>query len=178
MSWVIAMKETIKQAAVSLENFRLPRYHEIPNVGLYLEQTGQYINEYLEPVLPGCLTGSMISNYVKKDLVSNPVKKRYSRDQIVALICIAVTKTVLTLEDIQVLLSMQRRLGDNQTVYNFFCAELEGALDDVFGIGPAPEGLPADVMDEQLLIRKAVVAVAHKLYLDTYLRVLAESERV
>jgi hypothetical protein len=172
------MKEATRQRiSDSVKNFSLPRYDDLPSMGLYLEQTTKYLNDCLSLVMDAPLTTSMISNYVKKDLVSNPIKKRYNRDQIVALICIAVTKTVLTLEDIQVLVAMQRRLGDNRTVYDFFCEELESALADVFGIGPAPQCLPADVMDEQLLIRKAVVAVAHKLYLDTYLRVLAESER-
>jgi len=171
-------QEMKTQIIAPVQAFHLPRYQEVPDVGLYLEQVTSYISNIVAPMKSITITGSMISNYVKKDLVSNPIKKRYSRDQIAALICIAVTKTVLTLEDIQVLLSMQRRLGDNGTVYNFFCQEMEDALGDVFGIGPAPEALPADVMDEKLLIRKAVVAVAHKLYLDTYLRVLAESEQI
>ncbi|MBR5559368.1 MAG: DUF1836 domain-containing protein [Oscillospiraceae bacterium] len=173
------MRNEMKARIVApVQEFRLPRYQEVPDVGLYLEQVTSYISNIVSPLQSITITGSMISNYVKKDLVSNPVKKRYSRDQIVALICIAVTKTVLTLEDIQVLLSMQRRLGDNRTVYDFFCQEMEDALNAVFGTGPDIEVLPPDVMDEKLLICKAVVAVAHKLYLDTYLRVLAESEQV
>jgi len=173
------MREEMKtRVEAPVQGFRLPRYQEVPDVGLYLEQVTGYISNLLSPLGSISITGSMISNYVKKDLVSNPVKKRYSRDQIVGLICIAVAKTVLSLEDIQVLLSMQRRLGDNQTVYNFFCQELEESLYNVFGLGPVPAVLPNDVQDEQLLIRKTVVAVAHKLYLDTYLRVLAESEGI
>jgi len=35
---------------VSIENFRLPRYREIPNVGLYLDQTVKYINPFLAPL--------------------------------------------------------------------------------------------------------------------------------
>ena len=30
-------------------NKKMPRYNEIPNVGLYLEQVVTYINEVLEP---------------------------------------------------------------------------------------------------------------------------------
>ena len=71
------MKETTKQRiAYSVKDFRLPRYHEIPNVGLYLEQTSKYIAECLAPIQETAITSSMISNYVKKDLVSNPIKKR------------------------------------------------------------------------------------------------------
>ena len=173
------MREEMKtRVSAPVVGFRLPRYQEVPDVGLYLEQVTGYISNLLSPLGSISITGSMISNYVKKDLISNPIKKRYSRDQIVGLISIAVAKTVLSLEDIQVLITMQRRLGDNQTVYNFFCQELEESLRDVFGLGVAPEALPADVQEEQLLIRKTVVAVAHKLYLDTYLRVLAETEGI
>ena len=69
--------------------FTLPDYDQIPNVGLYLEQVTKYLNEYLEPL--GCtpLTGSMISNYVKKGLVKNPVKKQYDREHIARLLVIA-----------------------------------------------------------------------------------------
>ena len=51
MPMVIKMKETTKQRiADSVHNFRLPRYSEFPNVGLYLEQTSKYISECLAPV--------------------------------------------------------------------------------------------------------------------------------
>ena len=65
--------QTKALAAESFRNFRLPRYEEIPNVGLYLEQTTKYIAEYLNPVQEGALTASMISNYVKKHLITSPV---------------------------------------------------------------------------------------------------------
>ena len=43
----------------AVEKFRLPRYSEIPSVGLYLEQTTKYINSLLSP-LGFEITGSMI----------------------------------------------------------------------------------------------------------------------
>ena len=89
------MKPEIKQQVAEVfRDFRLPRYHEIPNVGLYLEQITKYICESLAPLQENVLTSSMISNYVKKNLISNPVKKLYSRDQIAYLIFIAIAKTV------------------------------------------------------------------------------------
>ena len=77
------MKQEMKeQIAQSVADFRLPRYHEIPNVGLYLEQATKYVCEYLAPLGEYTLTPSMISNYVKKGLIANPVKKQYGRDHI------------------------------------------------------------------------------------------------
>ena len=76
------MKQEIKQQiGQSVQGFRLPRYQEIPDVGLYLEQATKYICRYLSPILETPLTASMISNYVKRGLLSSPVKKQYSRDQ-------------------------------------------------------------------------------------------------
>lgn len=49
--------------------FRLPRYAQIPEVGLYLEQVVRYINARLAPLGEPELTGSMVSNYVKQKLV-------------------------------------------------------------------------------------------------------------
>ena len=49
----------------TIEGFRLPRYREIPNVGLYLEQVAKYINGYLNVLGYADITPSMISNYVK-----------------------------------------------------------------------------------------------------------------
>ena len=103
----------------------LPNYDQIPDVGLYLEQVTKYLNAYLEPLGCAPLTGSMISNYVKKDLVKNPVKKQYGREHIARLLMIAVAKTVLSLEEIQQLLKSQ---PEGEAPYAAFCAAFLGAL--------------------------------------------------
>jgi hypothetical protein len=175
MSWVIAMKETIKQAAVSLENFRLPRYHEIPNVGLYLEQTGQYINEYLEPVLPGCLTSSMISNYVKKGLISSPVKKQYGREQIAYLLFIAVAKQVLSLDALQSFIRVQQKSYSLETAYNYFVAEFENQLQYCFELKASPEQVGTDELsNEKRLLYSCIGSVTQKIYLEKCLQIISK----
>lgn len=57
----------------SARDYRMPRYKEIPNVGLYLEQTVKYINECLAPIEIS-ITPSMLSNYVKKGYIDRPIK--------------------------------------------------------------------------------------------------------
>ena len=135
--------------------FTLPDYDQIPNVGLYLEQVTKYLNEYLEPL--GCtpLTGSMISNYVKKGLVKNPVKKQYDREHIARLLVIAVSKTVLSLEEVQQLLQAHPA---GQQGYEAFCTTFLGQLEEVFA--KPPRGLLPDTM----------CAVAQKLYLERTFR--------
>ena len=48
-----------------IKTFRLPRFREIPDMGLYLDQTVKYINRFLEPLGGMEITSSMVSNYVK-----------------------------------------------------------------------------------------------------------------
>ena len=174
MTWVITMKDTIKKASASLENFRLPRYHEIPNVGLYLEQTGQYINEYLEPVLPGCLTSSMISNYVKKGLISNPTKKQYCREQIAYLFFIAVAKQVLSLDALQNFIRVQQSSYRLEIAYNYFVAEFENQLEYCFELKSSPEKVGEDQLsNEKRLLYSCIGSVTQKIYLEKCLRIIA-----
>ena len=91
------MSKSVKQHIVeSVCGFRLPRYKEIPDMGLYLEQTTKYINGYLKPL--GCMeiTTSMLSNYVKKGLVPNPVKKQYFAEHIAYLFFVTIAKTIIS----------------------------------------------------------------------------------
>ena len=157
-----------------IRNFRLPKYSEIPNVGLFLEQTSKYISDIIEP-LPGIsITGSMISNYVKKKLISNPIKKQYDRDQIAYLIAIGICKSVLSLEHIQVLFDLQKQVSNSESAYEYFRETFEGLLFYVFGIN---ETIPDDDREptrERILLRNTVIAIVHKIYLESSISILGE----
>jgi len=117
-----------KKSAEELAEFRLPRYKEITDVGLYLEQTVRLINTALSPLGETELTASMVSNYVKKKLVANPRKKLYYAEHIAELLIIAVVKNAVALEDIRLYLERQREWGDAETAYNAFCGDFERLL--------------------------------------------------
>ena len=68
-------KEVQNRITADIAAFRLPRYAQIPEVGLYLEQVVRYINARLAPLGEPELTGSMVSNYVKQKLVPAPVHR-------------------------------------------------------------------------------------------------------
>ena len=156
----------------SVRNFALPRYEEIPNVGLYLEQTSKYISEYLACLGDFALTGSMISNYVKKGLILNPVKKQYNREQIAYLIFIAVAKSVLSMEDIGLLIQMQKDAYESQKAYEYFRMELENVLFFVFGLKDTLDNVGSDQTDTKNMLRTVIVTAAHKTYLDKYFAAL------
>ena len=119
-----------------IEHFRMPRYREIPGIGLYLDQTIKYLNVVLTPL--GCVecTPSMVSNYVKKGYIDKPVKKLYNEQQIAYLLMILIAKLVLSMDNIEILL---HRYGDADfaDIYNRFCDIFEENLQRVFGLSGA-----------------------------------------
>lgn len=174
MPMVIEMNESTKQSiAASVQDFRLPRYNEIPNVGLYLEQTSKYIAECLAPVQEAAITNSMISNYVKKGLISNPVKKLYYRDQIAHLMFIMLAKSVVSLDNLYHFIRLQERTYPTERAYNYLCDEFENLLQYVFGLKSSVENVGVDSTDEKLMLRNTIITIAHKIYLDKCFEALA-----
>ncbi len=148
-----------------IQSFKFPTYDQIPDVGLFLEQVTKYINSYLEP-LHIQMTSSMISNYVKKKMVSNPVKKQYYRDQIAYLFFIAISKSVLSLEDVQLFIHMQQESYTSEVAYTYFCTRFESVLQQVFGVKKEGDRLSSS-SQEQAMLEYIVVTAANKIYLDS-----------
>ena len=171
------MNTTLKRLmAEPILEFRMPRYGELPNMGLYLEQTTKYISEYLAPLQEGAITSSMISNYVKKGLVASPVKKQYSREQIAYLMFIALAKNVLSLDDLTRFIQLQQRTYTAKTAYDYFCAELENVLQYVFGLKDHVDSVGEDTTDEKFMLRATIVTMAHKIYPEKCFVALAAEE--
>ena len=158
-----------RQMAESVRGFRLPRYAEIPTVGLYLEQTIKYINGFLAPL--GCLelTGSMVSNYVKKGLIPAPVKKQYFAEQICYLFFVALAKNLTSMENIDLLISVQRGTYTLPVAYDYMCRELENMLFYFFGLKERPEELGETESDEKNLLRGLIMSAANVIYLNNYI---------
>lgn len=169
-------QESKRLIAQSLNGFRLPRYQEIPDVGLYLEQATKYICRYLAPIQENALTASMISNYVKKGLIPNPVKKQYSRDQLAYLLFIAVAKNVLSLDALADFIRLQQRTYELPRAYDYFCQQFEWMLKFCFELTDTIEDLGADSTDEKRLLSTCVAAVVQKVYLEKCLAEIAREE--
>ncbi len=157
-----------------IDSFSLPEYEMIPDVGLFLEQVVKYITPFMDALGEESLTGSMISNYVKKKIIPNPVKKQYYRDQIATLIFIAVAKTVMSLDDIQLMLTMQLESYPTKDAYDYFRRELGNTLSYVFGL--KEKRTEEDMNPKKILLRNMIIAVCHKVYLDKHLKEVREKE--
>lgn len=173
----MAMKQETKlKISQSVQTFRLPRYQQIPNMGLYLEQASKYICEYLAPLGDNALTPSMISNYVKKGLIASPQKKQYSRDQLAYLFFIAVAKNVLSLDALAGFIRLQSRTYSLEQAYDYFCQEFENLLFFSFELKDTIESEYDSVSDEKRLLYSCIVAVVQKVYLEKCLQAIAREE--
>ena len=154
-----------------IQGFHLPRYQDLPNMGLYLEQTTKYINHFLAPL--GCIeiTSSMISNYVKKGLIPSPVKKQYYADQLAYLFFISIAKQVLSMENIIALIERQKKTYTIPVAYDYFCMELENMLYFIFGLTDTVEEVGVTQTHERNMLRSLIVAAAQIIYLDRCLAV-------
>ena len=168
--------QTKQKIADSIRPFHLPRYEEIPDSGMYLEQTAKYICECLNPVFGNAITTSMISNYVKKDLIDNPVKKQYNREQIAYLIFIAVAKNVMSLDGLINFIALQKRTYDLRKAYDYFCDQFEVTLFYTAEINDTMDIVGEDTADEKKLLFSCIVAVTQKIYLEKCLEAIVAEE--
>lgn len=167
-------QETKQKVQNSVRDFSLPPYEQIPDVGLYLDQVTKYINGYLRPLGDYVLTASMISNYVKKGLVSSPVKKQYNREQIAYLFFIAVAKTVLSLDALTGFIEVQKRSYPLQTAYEYFGRQMVSMLRLNFELSDEPYRGEMESTDEKRLFSSCISAVTQKIYLEKCLSAIAE----
>jgi hypothetical protein len=166
-----ALKQQLQGPA---RNFRLPRYAEITNVGLYLDQVTRFVNTYLSQI--GCaeLTPSMVSNYVKQKTIPGPARKSYSADSIAYLVFVAFVKNVVSMEDIRLLEEMQRASYSTETAYDYFCAEFENVLRTVFGVQESMGEVGVTHTEQKEILRTVILASVRKIYLDGYLRAVRQ----
>ena len=167
-------QETKEKVQNQIREFSLPSYEHIPDVGLYLDQVTKYINGYLEQLGDYALTPSMISNYVKKGLLSNPVKKQYDREQIAYLFFIAVAKTVLSLDALTGFIEVQKRSYPLNTAYEYFSRQMVSMLRQHFELSDDAYVGERESTDEKRLFCCCISAVTQKIYLEKCLSAIAE----
>lgn len=158
--------------AASMKSFVLPKYDQLPSMGLYLEQTTKYLNQCLAPLQYFEITSSMIRNYVKMGLVKNPVKKQYYGDHIAHLIVITILKPAMSLEDIRRLFKLAKEVYPDEKSYNYFCTELTNTLDYRMGLSSELNSIGDSETLEKEMLRTAITAVSHIIYLNYCFRAI------
>lgn len=145
------------------QDFSFPAYEEIPEMGLYLKQVVRYIDSVLHPLGIQPLTASMVSNYVKQGLIASPVRKMYYREQIACLMFIAVTKNILSMEQISYILALREPGEETAQTYQKMRSELLKAVASLPDIGTA---MHDNAQPEETLLHNTIILIVYKIFLD------------
>ena len=112
--------------------FFYPKWEEIPNIDLYLDQVLLYVNQVCAPVSPDKdkgLTASMVNNYVKHGYLTKPDKKKYQRKQIARLIAITTLKSVFSIQEIAQTLNTLQTQASSDQLYDAFVDYMNHGID-------------------------------------------------
>ncbi len=129
------MEQILKGNSGQLIEFRLPRWEQLPDMELYMDQVISQLDKYLAPLQSNTeehfVTPSMVNNYVKQQLLPPPIKKKYSRIHMAHLVLICILKQVLTIPEVKVLLHDKLTMQKHENMgfaYDSFCVSQEKAL--------------------------------------------------
>lgn len=148
--------------------FHCPRWEELPNLGLYMDQVLIVVEGALRPLFPSdpvLLTATMVNNYVKQQILPPSEKKKYGRNHLATLITITLLKRVLSVAEMGVVLRVLSQTREPAEGYDLLCDQLEHRLTGRAGL---------DNCDP--LLAAAVDAVAGKLIFESKCAELSPAE--
>lgn len=126
--------DDLKVYLENLDNFKLPLFEEIPD-GIKMEGVIEYLSSLLSEFNnqndPN-ITNYMINNYVKAKVISAPVEKTYTREQIAYLTFISFVKSVASLRNMASLISIDiDYMRKTSELYAFYKDVEESTLKEV-----------------------------------------------
>lgn len=164
-------KQTLQlsdNAVCNIENFHIPRWHELPSIDLYMDQVIGFIDGslgvFFNSVNAAPLTKSMINNYVKAKIVDAPVNKKYPRLSVAMIIVVYLLKYCYSTDEIGKLIKLGISLEEPELTYNRFCEAMENAVYHVFDgkICICDEEIPG--RDNKYLMENFALSFASKIY--------------
>lgn len=152
------------------ENFHLPKWDEIPNIDLYIDQVVSYLENYLSNYINNnndqksekIITKTMINNYVKHEVIKPPINKKYNREHIAYLFVIFILKQNYSMDEIKKLITLAIDTSSVEDAYNRFCSEVRKAIKMTFTRNSYINN--NNLSEEQYILRNVVQSFANKLF--------------
>lgn len=152
-----------------IKNFHLPRWSELPNIDLYIDQLVSFLDQYLAGYIKNdnekeekIITKTMINNYVKHKVIKAPMNKKYNKEHMASLFVIFILKEVYSIHEIEKLIGLAIETSPIGLAYDRFCSELEKAIRIVFAEKNYVKN--SKLSQEQFILRNVVQSFANKLY--------------
>lgn len=107
-----------------LGNFEFQNYEKLPDIDLYMDQVVTFLEKQLAILATSSMdkqiTSSMINNYVKGDVISSPISKKYNREHLSLIEEICILKQVLSIAEIKEVIQNRYNGASYTTVFNEF----------------------------------------------------------
>lgn len=157
--------------ADDLINYHCPRWDELPEIELYIDQVVSILQNNLSLFLKDedspIITSSMINNYVKKEVIKSPIKKKYNKDHLARLFVICICKRLMSISEVKDCISSFERFYSVSEGYNLFCDEIEVALKNTFTPKSATPSILLETDVREIATLKAIAsAFANSLLVD------------
>ena len=123
-----SVNKTLISWLKDLDKFSYKNYEQLPDIDLYMDQMITYLDKQLNifqtSSMDKQITPSMINNYVKGEVVSAPIAKKYNREHIALIEEVCTLKQVLSIAEVKQVIDEWYKKGevDNAEIFNSFNA--------------------------------------------------------
>lgn len=166
--------EELRDLKERLSTQRPASWEALPDISLYMDQIISYLPRQLIRFEEGeILTSAMVNNYIKDGLLPRADGKRYGPTHLAYLTAICALKQVLSVKEMKALLQSGMLGREPETVYGYFCQELDSALEETaqeLNTELSPDELP------KLALSLALRSYADKLACERILSLLRGGE--
>lgn len=111
--------------------FHIPRWHELPEFDLYMDQVLALAEKYLSVLSTDgkdLLTPSMINNYVKSGVLPPPKNKKYNRTHLAILMIVCITKPVMEISAVAEIIRRGTETNSIENLLNGVATTFENEL--------------------------------------------------
>ena len=153
-----------------MSNFHCPRWNELPDIELYMDQVLNIMDRHLNCFAQEdskIITSTMINNYVKQKIVKPPRNKKYDRVHLAYLIPVCILKQVIGIPELCNGIELVLMHKEIPEAYDYFCELLELTLKNVFSNKPPLPCSDNDPFEDRVL--KSIVSCFVTLQYTRYL---------
>jgi Domain of unknown function (DUF1836). len=165
--------EDISALRERLRTQRPVPWGQLPDFSLYMDQVLSYMErQVLRFDEDEGLTAAMVNNYTKSGLVPRAEGKKYSREHLAYLTAICILKRVLSVRDMDLVLSAE--LADRKEVSNFYESFRESLDKDLNLITDIMEAYTSEEDTADAAVHFALLSYAAGLASNRYVSLLRE----
>ncbi|MEK0382931.1 DUF1836 domain-containing protein [Lacticaseibacillus paracasei] len=162
-----------------LQEAQFPRWTDLPQFDLYMDQVIQYVNDIVTPLGFGEITSTMVNNYVKKGVIKDPLKKKYRPEQLANILVIAMLKPVFALDAIAAGIQFSLANRPVAQAYDAFILTFSSAIEQANsdfsdGLTISRVNKPDMTTTQHAIVTMAINAVLQKLLVEKMIDLAAD----